>query len=49
VVISVIEHIDNMCVVKRSVFGYGVITKRRQILVIGLLAEGMHLTSRNHQ
>ncbi len=48
-VISVIEHIDNMCVVKRSVFGYGVIAKRRQILVIGLLAKGMHLTSRNHQ
>ncbi len=48
-VISVIEHLDNMCVVKWSVFGYGVIAKRRQILVIGLLAKGMHLTSPNHQ
>ncbi len=47
-VINVIEHIHDMCVIKRSVFGYGVIGKRRH-LVIGLFEEGIDLTSHNHQ
>jgi hypothetical protein len=47
-VISVIEHIDDMCVVKQSVFGYGVIAKRRH-LMIGYFVEGINLISYNHQ
>lgn len=47
-VISVIEHIDDMCVVKWSVFGYGIIAKKRHS-VIRLFVEGVDLTSHNHR